>query len=109
MFLSLFHVQGHCYWHDIAYDNYEPYVPSSGVDPVDFYVWGLSEGWVRRKYEGGYSSRKDSEFTEIKSVTRVQSVPDGAECENTGSLREWHHQVKFSAPRWTAFFLRPQY
>ena len=51
MLLTLFRVQGTRYWHDICANEYlaegDEWVPDSGEDPVDFYVWGLSERWVR--------------------------------------------------------------
>ena len=112
MFLNLYRVQGTNFWHDICAGMYaEPgeYVQDSGEDPVDFFVWGLSEDWVRGRYEGGYSSRKDSDITVLDSVTRYSSLPEMFPCENTNTLGEWFDQVKFSAPEWTAPFLRPRW
>lgn len=112
MFLNLYRVQGTRYWHDICAGMYaEPgeYVEDSGQDPIDFYVWGLNEDWVRGRYEGGYSSRKDSDISEIDSVTRCTTLPEMFPCENGNTLDEWYYQLKFAAPSWTAFFLRPRY
>ena len=115
MFLNLYRVESTRFWHDIASEGFDEetgvYYPGSGEDQETFYVWGLSKDWVRCQYEGGYSSRKDSDFTEIHAIDRVSQLPDGADLRGyaTNTFRDWYNQLKFSAPDWTAPILRPRY